>query len=425
MRWGRLHAGLDIAVPAGTPIRAADSGRVVLMGWVGGYGNYTCIQHTASLSTCYAHQSSFGDLQRRRRQPGPGDRLGGLHRPLLRGPPPLRDPRERVAGGPDGLPLARAPSGRGALRLRHPPADPHPPRRGVRARAGHRRRDGGPLAGRGRRQAGRQPRQRQREGRGPERRAGARARASVRRTASWPGSGSRAAPTPVASVRVALSSGRLDPDLDPGDDILVTEAPAPPEGAAPPIAGTGYTLYDFQRGPPMLLLAGLFVLVVLVFARLKGALSLVGLAVSLVVVVRVRRAGDPGRRGAAGGGHRRLARDRAGHDPARPRPARQEPRRDPRHLREPAADRRPRRDLHRPHPSHGLLERGGHLPPARERRLLAHGPAARRDGHRSAGGARRRDDHAGIHGPGAARRQPVAPASASSWRGRCAWGATT
>jgi murein DD-endopeptidase MepM/ murein hydrolase activator NlpD len=32
---------------------------VVLMGWVGGYGNYTCIQHTGSLSTCYAHQSSF------------------------------------------------------------------------------------------------------------------------------------------------------------------------------------------------------------------------------------------------------------------------------------------------------------------------------------------------------------------------------
>ncbi len=60
MRWGRLHAGIDIAVPAGTPIRAADSGRVVLMGWVGGYGNYTCIQHTSSLSTCYGHQSRFG-----------------------------------------------------------------------------------------------------------------------------------------------------------------------------------------------------------------------------------------------------------------------------------------------------------------------------------------------------------------------------
>jgi murein DD-endopeptidase MepM/ murein hydrolase activator NlpD len=60
MRWGRLHAGIDLAAPEGTPIRAADSGRVVLAGWTGGYGNYTCIQHTASLSTCYAHQSRLG-----------------------------------------------------------------------------------------------------------------------------------------------------------------------------------------------------------------------------------------------------------------------------------------------------------------------------------------------------------------------------
>jgi murein DD-endopeptidase MepM/ murein hydrolase activator NlpD len=59
MRWGRLHAGVDIAVPAGTAIRAADSGTVALMGWTGGYGNYTCIQHTSSMSTCYAHQSSY------------------------------------------------------------------------------------------------------------------------------------------------------------------------------------------------------------------------------------------------------------------------------------------------------------------------------------------------------------------------------
>ncbi len=41
MRWGRLHAGVDIAVPSGTPIRAARSGRVILLGWTGGYGNYT------------------------------------------------------------------------------------------------------------------------------------------------------------------------------------------------------------------------------------------------------------------------------------------------------------------------------------------------------------------------------------------------
>ncbi|MEA2157127.1 MAG: hypothetical protein QOE11_3267 [Solirubrobacteraceae bacterium] len=62
-RPGHIHAGIDIAVPMGTPIHAADDGRVVLMqgvGASGGYGNYTCVQHSASLSTCYAHQSQFG-----------------------------------------------------------------------------------------------------------------------------------------------------------------------------------------------------------------------------------------------------------------------------------------------------------------------------------------------------------------------------
>jgi murein DD-endopeptidase MepM/ murein hydrolase activator NlpD len=60
MRWGRLHAGVDIAVPSGTPVHAAQSGRVAIAGWVSGYGNYTCIQHSGGLSTCYGHQSSIG-----------------------------------------------------------------------------------------------------------------------------------------------------------------------------------------------------------------------------------------------------------------------------------------------------------------------------------------------------------------------------
>ena len=54
------HPGIDIGVPSGTPIRAAASGRVVLAGPQGGYGNYTCIQHSGPMSTCYAHQSSIG-----------------------------------------------------------------------------------------------------------------------------------------------------------------------------------------------------------------------------------------------------------------------------------------------------------------------------------------------------------------------------
>ena len=59
MRWGRLHAGIDLAAPEGTPIRAADAGRVIIAGWTGGYGNYTCISHGGSLSTCYGHQSGY------------------------------------------------------------------------------------------------------------------------------------------------------------------------------------------------------------------------------------------------------------------------------------------------------------------------------------------------------------------------------
>ena len=62
-RWGRLHAGIDIAVAYGTPIHAAAAGTVVLAGWVSGYGNYTCIDHGGGMATCYAHQSSYAVSQ--------------------------------------------------------------------------------------------------------------------------------------------------------------------------------------------------------------------------------------------------------------------------------------------------------------------------------------------------------------------------
>ena len=59
-RWGRLHAGIDLAAPTGTPIRAAAAGRVIVAEPTGGYGNYTCVDHGNSVSTCYAHQSRLG-----------------------------------------------------------------------------------------------------------------------------------------------------------------------------------------------------------------------------------------------------------------------------------------------------------------------------------------------------------------------------
>ena len=57
-RWGRLHAGVDMPVPTGTPIRAAGPGRVVSAGWDGGYGNSVFIDHGPA-STRSAHLSSM------------------------------------------------------------------------------------------------------------------------------------------------------------------------------------------------------------------------------------------------------------------------------------------------------------------------------------------------------------------------------
>ena len=58
-RWGRLHAGIDIAVPTGTPVRAADAGTVTIAGWTGGYGNYVCVDVGGGLTVCGAHNSSL------------------------------------------------------------------------------------------------------------------------------------------------------------------------------------------------------------------------------------------------------------------------------------------------------------------------------------------------------------------------------
>src|SRR3954470_14716755 len=77
--WESCHPGMDIGAAGGTPIRAAAAGKVVLIqgsGASGGYGNFTCIQHTASMSTCYAHQSSIG--VHRGQSVGQGDVIGNV-----------------------------------------------------------------------------------------------------------------------------------------------------------------------------------------------------------------------------------------------------------------------------------------------------------------------------------------------------------
>jgi len=57
MRWGRLHAGVDIGAGYGSPVRAAKGGTVILAGYNGGYGNAVIIDHGGGFSTLYAHMS--------------------------------------------------------------------------------------------------------------------------------------------------------------------------------------------------------------------------------------------------------------------------------------------------------------------------------------------------------------------------------
>ncbi len=71
-RWGRLHAGVDIAVLQTNQVRAADDGVVIATGWLdehAGYGNVIEIRHGPGLVTLYAHLSSIqverGDLVQR------------------------------------------------------------------------------------------------------------------------------------------------------------------------------------------------------------------------------------------------------------------------------------------------------------------------------------------------------------------------
>lgn len=58
-RWGRMHEGIDIATPVGTPIHTSDNGRVTFVGTKSGYGKVMMVDHGNGYRTVYGHLDDF------------------------------------------------------------------------------------------------------------------------------------------------------------------------------------------------------------------------------------------------------------------------------------------------------------------------------------------------------------------------------
>lgn len=58
-RWGKRHEGIDIGLPVGSDVKAADGGVVTLAAYSSSYGNYVIIDHGGNMSTLYAHNSKL------------------------------------------------------------------------------------------------------------------------------------------------------------------------------------------------------------------------------------------------------------------------------------------------------------------------------------------------------------------------------
>jgi murein DD-endopeptidase MepM/ murein hydrolase activator NlpD len=58
-RWGRLHAGIDLAGPYGSPILAATDGCITYAGPEAGYGEVMTITDWDGTETLYGHMSAF------------------------------------------------------------------------------------------------------------------------------------------------------------------------------------------------------------------------------------------------------------------------------------------------------------------------------------------------------------------------------
>ena len=73
----RMHYGIDISVPQGSPVVASAAGRILKRAYSTSYGHHVIISHPASeTETLYAHLSEIDDTIRRGREIKRGERIG-------------------------------------------------------------------------------------------------------------------------------------------------------------------------------------------------------------------------------------------------------------------------------------------------------------------------------------------------------------
>jgi uncharacterized membrane protein len=85
----------------------------------------------------------------------------------------------------------------------------------------------------------------------------------------------------MTTVRINIGPG--SPEYSAGDKVRLIRNKVPRGAVAERV--DPYSIADFERKPPLLWLGLIFAALVIVFGRLRGALSLVGLAISLLIVL--------------------------------------------------------------------------------------------------------------------------------------------
>ncbi|MFF4878024.1 M23 family metallopeptidase [Micromonospora sp. NPDC000668] len=74
VRWGKMHTGVDLVAPEGTPYLSVHDGLVTKAGWYGGYGQAVIVQHADGSEAIYGHSSALSVKEGQ--QVKAGDQLG-------------------------------------------------------------------------------------------------------------------------------------------------------------------------------------------------------------------------------------------------------------------------------------------------------------------------------------------------------------